>query len=157
MNSLHMDKAITSEIGEIIDCLNDCALKDAYFSDDALTRAFIARAVANEELYVCKDASGTVTGFMIIDYAGMFSAFPYLKVIAVKPEVRRHGIGGMMLEYFEETGFARNTKVFLCAGDFNHDAIRLYEENGYVKTGLIPSLYREGFDEHLMMKAGPEV
>ena len=155
--SFHMEKSNTSEIGEIVDCLNDCALKDAYFSDDAHTRTFITRAVANDELYVCKDTSGQVAGFMVIDYAGMFSALPYLKVIAVKPEARRHGIGGMMLSCFEETGFSRNTKVFLCAGDFNSDAIRLYEANGYVKTGLIPSLYRDGFNEHLMMKVRPEV
>lgn len=53
----------------------------------------------------------------IIDYAGMFSAFPFLKLIAVRSRMRNHGIGAAMLSFFEKTGFARNRKVFLCAGE----------------------------------------
>lgn len=155
-SEIELTKAVITDVDGIIECLGDSVLNEAYFSDDAHTRTFIMSAIKKDELLVYKNAAGDVCGFMIIDYAGMFSAFPFLKLIAVHARMRNRGIGAAMLSFFEETGFARNGKIFLLAGDFNKDAIRLYEARGYVDTGLIPSLYRDGFDEHLMMKVKRE-
>lgn len=44
------------------------------------------------------------------------------------------------------------SKLFLVVADFNPDARRLYEKIGYTEVGCIPSLYREGITENLMMK-----
>ena len=151
-SEVELTKAVFQDVDEIIGCLGDSVLKEAYFSDEAHTRVFIMSAIKNDELVIYRNDAREVCGFMIIDYAGMFSAFPFLKLIAVHSRMRNRGIGAAMLSFFEETGFARNGKIFLLAGDFNKDAIRLYEAKGYVDTGLIPSLYRDGFDEHLMMK-----
>ena len=55
-----------------------------------------------------------------------------------------------ILGYFEELS-ARN-KFFLVVADFNPDAKRFYENNGYCQVGEIPGLYRDGITEYLMMK-----
>jgi len=36
--------------------------------------------------------------------------------------------------------------------DFNPEAKRFYEKNGYRQVGEIPGLYREGITEYIMMK-----
>jgi ribosomal protein S18 acetylase RimI-like enzyme len=43
-------------------------------------------------------------------------------------------------------------KVFLVVADYNPDAKRFYERNGYQQVGKIPDLYRPGVTEYLMVK-----
>jgi ribosomal protein S18 acetylase RimI-like enzyme len=50
----------------------------------------------------------------------------------------------------------RRDLLFLVVADFNPDAKILYEKIGYIQVGTIPSLYREGITEHLMMKSRQE-
>lgn len=69
---------------------------------------------------------------------------------AVEEAYRGQGIGKRLLGYFEELS-ARN-KFFLVVADFNPDAKRFYENNGYCQVGEIPGLYRDGITEYLMMK-----
>ncbi|WP_243277881.1 GNAT family N-acetyltransferase [Clostridium yunnanense] len=46
--------------------------------------------------------------------------------------------------------------IFLMVADFNKDAKKLYEKMGYEQVGIIPSFYRKGINEHLMMKVKSE-
>ena len=41
---------------------------------------------------------------------------------------------------------------FLVVADYNPDAKRFYERNGYQQVGEIPNLYRQGITEYLMVK-----
>ncbi len=145
-------KADRKIIREIIECLDDSALRDIYFSDADHTLRFISNAIEHDELYVYIDDAESIRGFMIIDPKGMFSVFPYLKVLAVHPSFRGRGVGSEFLTYFEDTGFANSNKVFLCVSDFNPDAKRLYERCGYSQVGTIPNLYNDRADEYLMIK-----
>ena len=61
-------------------------------------------------------------GFTYIIPKGAFHSFPYLHIIAVKEE------------------------------DYNPDAKRFYERNGYQQVGEIPNLYRSGVTEYIMAK-----
>ena len=55
-------------------------------------------------------------------------------------------------------GFSENIaremadKFFLVVADYNPDAKRFYERNGYQQVGKIPDLYRSGVTEYLMAK-----
>jgi ribosomal protein S18 acetylase RimI-like enzyme len=60
------------------------------------------------------------------------------------------------LQFFEDICFKDYTKLFLVVADFNPDAKMLYEKVGYVEVGTIPSLYRAGITENLMMKSREE-
>ena len=48
--------------------------------------------------------------------------------------------------------FVKANKIILVVADFNLDGKRFYEKIGYHQVGEIPSLYRKGITEYLMMK-----
>ena len=48
--------------------------------------------------------------------------------------------------------FVKANKIILVVADFNPDGKRFYEKIGYYQVGEIPSLYRKGITEYLMMK-----
>ena len=81
-----------------------------------------------------------------------FHSFPYLHLIAVKEEYRGQGIGRKLIDYLENVVCADAHRLFLVVADFNPEAKRFYEKNGYRQVGEIPGLYREGITEYIMMK-----
>ena len=92
------------------------------------------------------------TCFTYIIPKGAFHSFPYLHIIAVKKEYRNKGIGKALLEYSENIANEVADKLFLVVADYNPDAKRFYERNGYQQVGEIPNLYRPGVTEYLMAK-----
>ena len=91
-------------------------------------------------------------GFTYIIPKGAFHSFPYLHIIAVKEEYRNKGIGKPLLDYSEKIAYEMADRFFLVVGDYNPDAKRFYERNGYQQVGGIPNLYRPGVTEYLMAK-----
>ena len=91
-------------------------------------------------------------GFTYIIPKGAFHGFPYLHLIAVKEEYRDRGIGKALLDYSERIASEMADKLFLVVADYNPDAKRFYERNGYRQAGEIPNLYRPGITEYLMAK-----
>ncbi len=83
---------------------------------------------------------------------GAFHSFPYLHIIAVKEEYRNKRIGKALLDYSEKIAYEMADRFFLVVGDYNPDAKRFYERNGYQQVGEIPNLYRPGVTEYLMAK-----
>jgi ribosomal protein S18 acetylase RimI-like enzyme len=146
-----------------IDYLNDCEdtlvkseLGIRYFPKKGSARKSLEEGFAKEEIYIAMDSNENYKGFMWIIMDGIFHSFPYLHIIAVKLESRNEGIGKKLLKFFEDSCLKDYSKVFLVVADFNPDAKRLYEKNGYIQVGTIPSLYREGITEQLMMKSREE-
>ncbi|MBW9158567.1 GNAT family N-acetyltransferase [Clostridium tagluense] len=142
-----------------MDYINDCedALLNSelgikYFSEKASARKALEDGFNKEEIYVALDINHNCKGFIWFILEGAFHSFPYLHIIAVKKENRKLGIGKKLLEFFEEICFRDYTKLFLVVADFNPDAKILYESIGYIEIAIIPSLYREGITEYLMMK-----
>ena len=45
-----------------------------------------------------------------------------------------------------------NSKVFLCVGDWNTNAMDFYDNAGYTEVGIIPGLFRKKINERLYMK-----
>lgn len=146
-----------------IDYINDCEdtlvnseLGITYFSEKGSARNSLEEGFAKEEIYIAMDSNQNYKGFMWIILDGIFHSFPYLHIVAVKQESRNQGIGKKLLKFFEDSCLKDYSKVFLVVADFNPDAKRLYEKNGYIQVGNIPSLYVEGITEQLMMKSREE-
>ncbi|MBU3128657.1 GNAT family N-acetyltransferase [Clostridium tagluense] len=142
-----------------MDYINDCedALLNSelgikYFSEKGSARKALEDGFNKEEIYVALDVNQNCKGFIWFISEGAFHSFPYIHIIAVKKENRKLGIGKKLLEFFEEICFRDYTKLFLVVADFNPDAKMLYESIGYIEIAIIPSLYREGITEYLMMK-----
>lgn len=123
-----------------------------YFSKEGSAKNALQEGFSKGEIYIALDANEDCKGFIWFIANGIFHAFPYLHIIAVKQESRNSGIGKKLLQFFEEVSFKDNRKLFLVVADFNPAAKRLYEKVGYVEVGNIPSLYRSGISEHLMIK-----
>lgn len=143
--------------------INDCeeALVNSelgirYFSKLGSARKALEEGFAKEEIYIAIDGDNNCVGFIWFILDGIFHSCPYLHIITVKEESRKHGIGKKLLQFFEETCFKDFSKLFLVVADFNPDAKRLYEKIGYIQVGTIPSLYRDGITEYLMMKLREE-
>ena len=146
-----------------IEYINDCEdalvnseLGKRYFSQKGSARKALQEGFAKGEIYIALDACESCKGFIWFILDGIFHSFPYLHIIAVKQESRNEGIGKKLLKFFEDSCFKDYSKLFLVVADFNPDAKILYEKIGYIQVGTIPSLYRKGITEQLMMKSRNE-
>lgn len=95
-------------------------------------------ALNRGELYTYS-LEGKPIAFMRIDPNVMFSKFPLLRCIAVKPKYRNRGIATEMLRYYED--LFQDIKLFLCVSEFNNRAKQLYLRLHYQEVGNIPDLY----------------
>lgn len=145
-------KASMDYINDCEDALLNSELGIRYFPRKGSARKTLEDGINKDEIFVALDINHNCKGFIWFILEGAFHSFPYLHIIAVKKENRKLGIGKKLLEFFEDICFINYTKVFLVVADFNSDARMLYEKIGYIEIAIIPSLYREGITEHLMMK-----
>jgi ribosomal protein S18 acetylase RimI-like enzyme len=134
------------------EALLDSELGRKYFSQEGSARKAVEEGISKEELYVAVDENKNCVGFLWFMFNGIFHSFPYLHIIAVKSECRGYGIGKEMMQFFESICFKDYNKVFLVVADFNPEGKKFYEKDGYEQVGIIPSLYRDGITEFLMMK-----
>ena len=58
-----------------------------------------------------------------------------------------------LLDYSEWIASEMADKLFLVVADYNPEAKRFYERNGYHQVGEIPNLYRPEITEYLMAKS----
>lgn len=148
-------KIIKGNIDHMIDC-EEALLKSQlglkYFCQTESARNSLEEGFSKGEIYVAIDENEDCIGFIWYILNGIFPSYPYLHIIAIKEENRGKGIGRKLMEFFEISCFANYSKVFLVVADFNPRAKLLYEEIGYKQVGAVPSLYREGITEFLMMK-----
>ena len=133
------------------DALCRSTLGDRYFSSQGSAEEAILEGIRQENLYVAFIGEECV-GFTYIIPKGAFHSFPYLHIIAVKEEYRNKGIGKALLDYSENIACEMADKLFLVVADYNPDAKRFYERNGYQQVGKIPNLYRPGITEYMMAK-----
>jgi ribosomal protein S18 acetylase RimI-like enzyme len=146
-------KGSNSHINECEDALVHSELGKRYFTKKGSARKALEEGFSKEEIYVALDTNNCCKGFVWVIKNGIFHAFPYIHIIAVKSENRGQGIGKRLLEAVEQVYFADYSKLFLLVADFNQDAKRLYERIGFSAIGEIPDLYRNGITECLMMKS----
>jgi len=147
---------IKGSIEHIDDCLEalvNSELGVRYFSEEGKARRALEEGFSEDDVYIAIDNNNNCKGFIWVIFNGIFHMHPYIHIIAVKSKNRGQGIGKMLLKHVEDICFTEYSKLFLVVSDFNPDAKRLYKKLGYIVIGDIPSLYREGITECLMMKS----
>ena len=110
-----------------------------------------AAATANEGVLVA-ELDGEVVGFAWWIPRGAFGRSPYLRLIGVAAEVRGHSVGKALLAAVEAGATLVGADCFLLVSDFNHDAQRFYEREGYSAIGRIPDFVAHGVTEIIYRK-----
>ena len=151
MQEITFAKGTEQHLKDCRDALCQSMLGERYFSSPGSAENAILEGIRRGNLYVAFIGEECV-GFTYIIPKGAFHSFPYLHIIAVKEEYRNKGIGKGLLDYSEKIAYETADKLFLVVADYNQDAKRFYERNGYHQVGEIPNLYRPGVTEYLMAK-----
>ena len=152
MQAITFAKGNERHLKDCKDALCKSALGEKYFSSPGSAENAIREGFRQGNLYVALIGEECV-GFTYIIPKGAFHGFPYLHIIAIKVEYRGRGIGKALLDYSERIALEMADKLFLVVADYNPDAKRFYERNGYQQVGEIPNLYRSGITEYLMAKS----
>ena len=151
MQTISFAEGNEQHLKDCMDALCRSVLGEKYFSSPGSAENAILEGIHQGNLYVALIGEECV-GFTYIIPKGAFHSFSYLHLIAVKEEYRDMGIGKALLDYSERTAFEMADRLFLVVADYNSDAKRFYERNGYRQVGEIPNLYRPGITEYLMTK-----
>jgi ribosomal protein S18 acetylase RimI-like enzyme len=99
------------------------------------------------------DLGRGAAGFAWVVPRGTFGRSPYLRLIAVSPEARGAQLGAQLLRQVEQISARSGTAMFLLVSDFNLDAQRFYQREGYQELGRLPDFVLPGVAECLFRKA----
>ncbi len=100
------------------------------------------------------ETGGSVVGVGVLRQRFLFG--DYLELFAIAASAHRRGYGRALLAHLESVVFRRAKNLFVCVSDFNHQARRFYERNGYTEIGPILHLLIPGSSEILLRKTtGP--
>ena len=77
---------------------------------------------------------------------------PYLQFLGILPAYQRLGLGRLLLDWMEQEAGPATRNLWVCAADFNVDALRFYERHGFKRTAVLDGLVQDGFDEVLLRK-----
>lgn len=97
---------------------------------------------------VAEDGEGNVLG-----YAGMRAVLDegYIDNIAVRPDCRRRGIAGALLEVFCRFGTVHLAFLTLEVRESNEAAIGLYEKHGFSAAGRRKGYYENPCEDAILM------
>lgn len=139
-------------LDECIVSLQDSDLGRFYFPNKEKAEEAINEFMFTDFFLVAVDDKDQFAGFICYLPTGAFHAFPYLHLLVTSSKMRGKGVGSKMMDIFEDRVFEQKDKLFLVVADFNQKGIEFYRKRGFLEVGIIPSLYRRGINEHLLMK-----
>ena len=147
-------KADPARKADYIAIMEDSMLYERYWADDPeALDTWITDALAAGGLLIAESSSGEAVGLCDCRWNGMFAVYPYLALLGVKKKFRGMGVGSTLIKTFEEISKAMGAeKAFICGDCFNPRARMLYQRLGYKKYCILPSLFKKGNDEVMMMK-----
>jgi ribosomal protein S18 acetylase RimI-like enzyme len=100
------------------------------------------------------DHDGRVAGIAVLRQK--FLLGDYVELLGVAGWARGAGLGGLLLAHVEAVVFERAKNLFVCVSDFNDQARRFYQKQGYQEIGPLPNFLVSGSSEILLRKtSGP--
>jgi ribosomal-protein-alanine N-acetyltransferase len=135
------------EVGDVEEVL---AIEQASFPMPWSRLAFLSELLENERaVYLVAREEGKVIG-----YAGLWRILDegHLTNLAVRPDVRRKGVGRQLLETLCTLAAARGLRrLTLEVRVSNAAAQRLYESFGFLAAGVRPGYYQDNHEDALIM------
>jgi [ribosomal protein S18]-alanine N-acetyltransferase len=107
----------------------------------------------NAAAWIAEEAAH-MAGFAIVEWSGSKDRVnAYIPTIEVLPTQRRRGVGGELLRRVELSARqAGASSLWLHVDESNANAIRLYQEHGYVSAGAEEHFYAPGRGAFLYRK-----
>lgn len=99
--------------------------------------ARMAAGLAQGDLMLTVDNGDRACGFAWCIREGAFGRSAYLRLIGVRPDKARSGVGTRLLSYVEQS--ISSSDLFLLVADFNTAAQQFYQRRGYEQVGAIPA------------------
>ncbi|MBA3868309.1 MAG: GNAT family N-acetyltransferase [Anaerolineae bacterium] len=109
-------------------------------------------AFQRHEVLLVADAEADNIGFALCVPQGGFGRSMYLRLIGVQKERARAGVGAALLRSAEDAALKISRELFLLVSDFNTDAQRFYQRQGYTQIGAIPGYVLPDVTELLYWK-----
>ncbi|MFN8528833.1 MAG: GNAT family N-acetyltransferase [Anaerolineae bacterium] len=109
----------------------------------------LATALDND-LLLTVDTEESAVGLAWCLPRGGFGRSAYLKMLGVRPDQSGRGLGAILLDHLET--LVTSNELFLLASDFNSDAHRFYQRQGYQQIGAIPDFVLTGVTEMIFYK-----
>jgi len=105
---------------------------------------------SGECLSVAHESGGRITGFIV---ARRLREEAEVLNLAVRPETRKKGIGGVLLQAaVEELRHRGVTRIYLEVRESNTRAKSFYQKHGFAVTGVRPKYYREPDEAAILME-----
>jgi [ribosomal protein S18]-alanine N-acetyltransferase len=105
---------------------------------------------SGEYLSFVHESEGQITGFIL---GRRFADEAEVLNLAVRPEKRKKGVGGSLLQaVLEELGKLGIARIYLEVREANVEARRFYQNHGFTVRGVRPKYYREPDDAAVLME-----
>ncbi|MCC6484497.1 MAG: GNAT family N-acetyltransferase [Armatimonadetes bacterium] len=115
---------------------------------------YIGRALQSGTLLTAL-VDGEEAGLVWFVTQGTFGRGGYIRLLAVRSDRRRSGVGRALMSAAESQIFQVSEHAFLLTSDFNASAQRFYESLGYMSVGRIPGYVVPDVDELIYWKGRP--
>lgn len=128
------------------------ALEKQIFSQPWSRQGFLDALERMDTIFLVADADGEVAG-----YIGMYMALDEGEItnVAVAPQMRCRGVGNLLVAALREEAVQRGIVcVILEVRVSNVSAIRLYEKNGFVHSGIRRGFYELPREDAYIMICG---
>lgn len=144
-----------ADIPAVVEWMLATPLWQRYRLTETATHAGFERALAEGDLLLVADADepgGRACGLAWCLRRGMFGRSAYLRILGVRREFAGRGVGAGLLDRAESVLSEATDALFLLVSDFNMDAQRFYERQGYVRVGALPAYVLPDVTELLYWK-----
>lgn len=127
-------------------------LEKEIFSQPWSRQGFLDALQLENTVFLVAEEAGELLG-----YIGMYCALDEGEItnVAVAPQQRCRGIGGNLMEEIKKAALMRGlSSIVLEVRVSNHEAIRLYERNGFVNLGIRKGFYEMPKEDAYIMRYG---
>lgn len=143
---IHTEQASLSDLDEIM------GIEHTSFGADAFSRQQMAYLVSHAKgVFLIARYNKKIAGYISFTTSNRHNT-GRIYSIAVNPEYRACGIGGVLLRKTIEFAHQKGLRsIFLEVRTDNSTAISVYEKNGFTKRSIKPEYYHDGADAYSMV------
>jgi GNAT superfamily N-acetyltransferase len=155
MPNVSIRPLVASDIPLVAGWVVATPLWQRYRLTEAGTRSSLGQALSRADLMLVADVdheNGQACGLAWCLPEGAFGRSTYLRILGVQANHTGLGIGAALLAHAEQITAQTTNTMFLLVSDFNVEAQRFYQRQGYRQIGAIPGYVLPDVTELLYWK-----